>query len=116
MDNVKVGDKVTQLTITGSYSQYMISQSNSLVKLPDSIDPIKAVSLILGYVTTYQMLTRIIKIKKGSVVLMHGAGGVVGTALMQLCRNMGLKMYGTASYQDREVLLQYDCVPIDYKN
>ena len=48
VDNVKVGDKVTQLTITGSYSQYMISQSNSLVKLPDSIDPIKAVSLILA--------------------------------------------------------------------
>ena len=62
------------------------------------------------------MLTRLINIKRGSIALIHGAGGVVGTALMQLGKNMGLKMYGTASYQDIEVLLQYGCVPIDYKN
>ena len=53
---------------------------------PDRLDPGEAVSLVLSYVTAYQMLHRIVKIKEGDSILVHGAGGAVGTAILQLGR------------------------------
>ncbi|HPN33371.1 MAG TPA: zinc-binding dehydrogenase [bacterium] len=51
--------------------------------VPDGLDPAEAVSLILSYVT---MLQRIAQVKKGQRILVHGAGGAVGTAVLQLAK------------------------------
>ena len=73
----RVGDRVCDLTIIGSYSEYICVSESHLVPVPDSIDPGEGVSLVLTYVTAYQMLHRVAKVETGQNILVHGAGGAV---------------------------------------
>jgi len=112
----KIGQMVADLTIIGSYSEYICLHAHRLTPVPDGIDPVEAVSLILSYVTAYQMLHRVAKVKKKQTVLVHGAGGAVGTAMLQLGRNLDLKIYGTASKSKHDLVSELGAIPIDYKN
>ncbi len=58
-----------------------------------------APSLILTYVTAYQMLHRTVKIQRGQRILVHGTDGAVGIALLQLDKLLDLELYGTGSVQ-----------------
>jgi NADPH:quinone reductase len=111
-----VGQMVAGLTIIGAYSEYVIIPADRLIPVPDQVDHAEAVALILTYVTAYQMLTRSAGIKAGQSILIHGAGGAVGGALMQLGSLLNLKMYGTASKAQHDYLREFGCMPIDYKN
>lgn len=110
-----VGDKVAELTVIGSYSEYMVLSADRLIRVPQNVDTAEAVSLILTYVTAYQMLTRSAKVQQGDSVLIHGAGGAVGRALLELGAVLNLRMYGTASKSQHDLLRSLTCVPIDYK-
>ena len=109
------GDKVADMTVIGAYSEYICVPENRLIHLPDKVDPAEAVSTILSYVTAYQMLHRIAKIKKGQKILVHGAGGAVGLAMLQLGKLMNLEMYGTASSSKHQLISGYGAKPIDYR-
>ena len=110
------GDKVADMTVIGAYSEYICLPENRLIHLPDKVDPAEAVSTILSYVTAYQMLHRIAKIKKGQKILVHGAGGAVGLAMLQLGKLMDLEMYGTASKSKHDMIKAAGAIPIDYKS
>jgi NADPH:quinone reductase-like Zn-dependent oxidoreductase len=111
---LRIGQKVADLTIWGSYSEYMLRPADSLVPVPDSIKAEDAVSLVLSYVTAYQMLHRVAKIQRGQSILVHGAGGAVGTALLQLAKLHEVTIYGTASAGKRELVKKLGAVHIDY--
>ena len=51
-----VGQRVADLTVVGAYSEYICLPASRLTPVPDSLDPAEVVSLILSYVTAYQML------------------------------------------------------------
>jgi NADPH2:quinone reductase len=76
----------------------------------------EAVSLVLNYVTAYQMLHRSAKARPGQSVLIHGAAGGVGSALLQLGRLAGLKTYGTCSSRGASAVSDLGGVPIDYQH
>jgi NADPH2:quinone reductase len=80
------------------------------------LDPAEAVSLILNYVTAYQMLHRSVKVGPGQRVLIHGAAGGVGTALLQLGRLARVEMYGTCSARTAATVSDLGGMPIDYQN
>lgn len=111
----KEGDYVAALTVYGGYAEYITLQAEELVLLPPTLDPATAVALILNYVTAYQMLHRTARVKEGDKVLITGASGGVGSALLQLGKLAGLQMYGTASAQNHHLLTKHGAVPIDYK-
>ena len=71
---------------------------------------------MLNYTTAYQLIHRIAKMKEVESVLIHGAGGGVGTAALQLGKIAGLKMYGTASKAKHELVRELGGIPIDYRN
>lgn len=112
----RVGQKVADLTVIGAYSEYICLPENRLTLVPDGLDPAEAVSLVLSYVTAYQMLHRVAKVKESQRILVHGAGGAVGTAMLQLGKLLDLKMYGTASKSKHEVVARLGATPIDYKS
>ena len=112
----KIGNKVADLTVTGSYTEYICLPETSLTPVPEDIDDGEAVSLVLSYMTAYQMLTRMANVKAGQTILVHGAGGAVGTALLQLAGEMKVKAYGTGSSTKQELIEKLGAVPIDYKN
>jgi NADPH2:quinone reductase len=74
------------------------------------------VSLVLNYITAYQMLHRSAKIRAGWRVLIHGASGGVGSALMQLGRLAALEMYGTCSSRTASAVSDLGGTPIDYRD
>ena len=110
-----LGQHVGALTVRGAYSQFANLPAELLVPVPDSLDPAEAVCLILNYVTAYQMLHRVAKVSSVQSILIHGAAGGVGTALLQLGALQKLTMYGTASSSKLDIIVSNGGIPIDYK-
>jgi len=111
----KPGDWVTALTMIGGYSQFIVLPESELLRVPAGLDPAEAVSLVLNYTTAYQLIHRIAKLHRGESVLIHGAGGGVGTAALQLGSLAGLKMFGTASKSKHDLVTALGGIPIDYR-
>jgi NADPH:quinone reductase-like Zn-dependent oxidoreductase len=111
---VAEGDRVAALTGHGGYAESIYLGQEHLVRVPTTLDIAEAVTLILNYVTAYQMLHRSAQVTTGDKVLMIGASGGVGTALLELGRLAGLTMYGTASPSKHDVLTALGATPIDY--
>jgi NADPH:quinone reductase-like Zn-dependent oxidoreductase len=117
-DGVKsfaLGQRVAALTMIGGYSRYSVVPANHLVPVQPNLDPAEAVSLVLNYVTAYQMLYRVAQAKKGRRILIQSAAGGVGTAALQLGRIAGLEMYGTASKAKHGLVTTLGATPIDYR-
>ena len=113
---VSVGDRVGVLTVVGGYTEYLYWKSDRLIPVPKaSLDPAEAVILILNYVVAYQSLHRVAKVKEGDKVLIIGASGGIGTALLQLGKLASLKMYAIASKSKHPLLSEYGATPIDYR-
>ena len=112
--NVIPGDRVAALTGHGGYAEYIYLGEEHLVHVPTTLDPAETVTLVLNYVSAYQMLHRTAKVKAGDKVLIIGASGGVGTALLQLGKLAHLTMYGTASRSKHGVLTELGATPIDY--
>jgi len=113
--NLRVGQRVAALTMIGGYSRFTNVPAAHLVPVPDGLDPAEAVSLILNYVTAYQMLHRVAQLRSGQRLLVHSAAGGVGTATLQLGKIAGLDMFGTASKPKHPLLTDLGAVPIDYR-
>jgi len=113
-----IGQIVTALAVVGGYSEYIFMSSKDLVAVPVGLDPADVVSLVLNYVTAYQMLHRCAHIKSGESILINGgAAGGVGTALLQLGKLVNLdKMFGTASAEKHGIVSDLGGIPIDYKS
>lgn len=107
---------VAALPIHGAYTEFICLPQRELVPVPAGLDAAESVSLILNYVTAYQMLHRSAKVKSGQSVLIHGAAGGVGTALLQLGRLVDLEMYGTCSSRTASIVSELGGIPIDYKD
>ena len=109
------GAMVADLSVVGGYSQYAIRPSRFLVPVPDGIDPAEAVCIPLAYLTAFQMLTRCRKLPSGATILVIGASGTVGTALLDLARHLGLRAIGTSSAANLAVIERFGAAAIDYR-
>ncbi len=116
VSDIEPGRMVAALPITGAYAEYVCLPQRELVPVPPGLDPAEAVSLVLNYITAYQMLHRSARVVPGRRVLIHGASGGVGTALLQLGRLAGLEMYGTCSSRGASVVSELGGAPIDYRD
>lgn len=114
--SVRPDQLVAALTVIGGYSDFICIQKDALVSLPEGVKPEEAASIVLNYATAYQMLHRYAKVRKGEVILVHGAAGGVGTALLQLGKLADLKIFGTASLPKHPYLSSQNATPINYRN
>ena len=112
---LQVGQRVAALTMMGGYARYTTVPAAHLVPVPDGLDPGEAVSLVLNYVTAYQMIHRVAKLRAGQRMLVHSAAGGVGTAALELGKILGLTMYGTASKAKHPLLANLGATAIDYR-
>jgi NADPH:quinone reductase-like Zn-dependent oxidoreductase len=111
---VAVGDRVGALTVVGGYTEYLYWKSDRLIPVPTTLDPAEAVTLILNYIVAYQTLHRSANVKAGDKVLIIGASGGIGTALLQLGKLTNLTLYGIASKSKHHILTEHGATPIDY--
>jgi len=116
VSGIEPGQIVAAMPISGAYAEFVCLPERELVPVPSGLDAGEAVSLVLNYITAYQMLHRSAKVRPGRRVLIHGAAGGVGTALLQLGRVAGLEMYGTCSSRGASAVSDLGGTPIDYRS
>lgn len=109
------GDIICALSILRGYAEFALLEEDELINVPDGLNEEEAVAVILNYVTAYQMLHREAKVKPGQAVFFTGASGGVGSALLQLGRLAGLKMYGLCSAKKVDLVRKNGGIPIDYE-
>ncbi|MFB3908906.1 MAG: medium chain dehydrogenase/reductase family protein [Candidatus Eisenbacteria bacterium] len=110
------GQTVVAMPIHGAYAEFVCLPQEELVVVPPGLDAAEAVSLVLNYITAHQMMHRSAKVERGQRVLIHGAAGGVGTALLQLGLLADLEMYGTCSSRGASVVSGLGGIPIDYRD
>ena len=111
-----VGDRIGALTVWGADAESVCVPEAGAVEVPENLDPAEVVSLVFTYMTAYQVLHRVAKVKSGETLLVHGAAGRVGTAVLELGAVAGLRLYGTASAGDLAAVERLGAVAIDYRN
>ena len=113
---LRVGDRVGALTVWGADAERVCVPEANAVEVPEDLDPAEVLGLVFTHMTAYQLLHRTAKVKHGETVLVHGAAGRVGTAVLELGAVAGLRMYGTCSARDRAAVERLGAVAIDYRN
>jgi NADPH2:quinone reductase len=116
VSGIDPGVTVAALPIHGAYAEFVCLSPRELVPVPAGLDPSEAVSLVLNYVTAYQMLHRSVHVRRGQRVLIHGAAGGVGTALLQLGGLAGLEMHATCSPRSAPAVSELGGIPMDYQH
>ena len=84
----KKGDRVVSLVGGGSYAEYAVAYSNHLMRIPDSVSFEEAACICESYITAFLNVFMIGEFKDGQTALLHGGGGGVNTAAIQLCRSL----------------------------
>src|SRR5436190_8812294 len=80
----QLGDRVADLTVIGSDAAYRTLRADHLTRVPAGVDVAEAAAMILSWTTAYQLLYRAARVQPGQRVLVHGAAGAVGQALLVL--------------------------------
>ena len=111
ISGIELGQIVAAMPISGAYAEFVCLPQRELVPVPPGLDAGEAVSLVLNYVTAYQMMHRSAEVGPNQRVLIHGAADGVGSAPLQLGRLAGLKMYGTCSSQTASAVSDLGGIP-----
>jgi NADPH:quinone reductase len=109
------GDHVADMTVVGSNATYRTLRADRLSRVPAGVDAAEAATLILSWTTAYQLLHRAAIVERGQRVLVHGAAGAVGQALLVLGRLAGLELWGAARSKDAVLVRELGATPIDYQ-
>lgn len=110
-----IGDRVADMTVIGSNARYRTLAADRAVRVPSVLDPAEAVTLVLSWMTAHQLLHRAARVSRGQRVLIQGAAGAVGQALVALGRIAGLTMWGTARAEHADLVRSLGATPIDYE-
>ena len=111
----QLGDRVADMTVLGSNAAYRTLQASHLTPVPAGVDAAEAATLILSWMTAYQLLHRAAQVQRGQRVLVHGAAGAVGQALLVLGSMTGLELWGGAHGKHAALIREFGATPIDYK-
>src|SRR5215468_5042078 len=112
----QVGDRVGDMTVLGSNATYRTLRADDLTRVPAGLDAAEAAALILSWTTAYQLLHRTARVQRGQRVLVQGAAGAVGQALLALGRMAGLELRGTARGEHAALIRELGATPIDYQH
>lgn len=99
--DLKAGDRVAYAGIQGSYAEYATVPASRLVKVPDALDFNDAAAAMLQGMTAHYLSHSTYKIKAGETALVHAAAGGVGALLVQMCKQIGARVIGTAGSREK---------------
>jgi len=102
--SVKVGDRVAWSSIQGSYAEFSTVPADKLVKIPQGVSDQQAAATMLQGMTAQYLCYSTYPVKSGNTVLVHAAAGGVGLLLVQMCHNLGARVIGTVSTEEKAKL------------
>jgi NADPH2:quinone reductase len=100
----KPGDHVAYSNVVGSYAEYAAVPAEKLVKVPSGISDEQAAAAMLQGMTAHYLVHSTYALKKGETALIHAAAGGVGLLLVQMAKNLGARVIGTAGTEEKAKL------------
>jgi NADPH2:quinone reductase len=98
---VAVGDRVIVKMRHGAYCDEAVVTPSQLTALPSTFDYAEGATFLAGHGTAYHALIDRGQIKKGEVLLVHGAGGGVGLAAVEMGKLLGATVIAAASSEEK---------------
>jgi NADPH:quinone reductase len=102
--SLKAGDRVAYTGVLGSYAEYAAVPADRLVKVPAGITDQQAAAAMLQGMTAQYLVHTTYPLKKGETALIHAAAGGVGLLLVQMAKNLGARVIGTAGSDEKAKL------------
>jgi NADPH2:quinone reductase len=102
--SVKAGDRVAYSNVVGTYAEYAAVPAERLVHVPDKITDQQAAAAMLQGMTAHYLSHTTHQLKQGDTVLIHAAAGGVGLLLVQMAKNIGARVIGTAGSEEKAKL------------
>jgi NADPH:quinone reductase len=115
VSDFELGDRVADMTVVGSNAAYRTLRAKDLARVPAGVDSAEAAALILSWTTAHQLLHRAARVQAGQSVLVQGAAGAVGQALLTLGKMAGLELWGTARREHAALVRKLGATSIDYQ-
>lgn len=100
----KPGDRVLAAPFFGGYTDRLVAREEHVVALPDEVCFESATALPVQYATAYQLVHVTARLSKAETVFIHSAAGGVGLALVDLCRQVGARIFGAAGTEKHAFL------------
>ena len=116
-DDRILGKRVLAFTRFGGYAEHVCTQVHACIVIDDKPAP-ELLALCTQGVTAYYMANYLSPVRPGDKVLIHAAGGGVGTLLIQLCKAVGAYVIAKVGSPEKEALvgqLEADLI-VNYKN
>lgn len=112
----KPGDRVFGLIPGGGYAQYAVIHEEMAMRIPDKLSFEQAAAIPEVFLTSYQALVWLAELKPAEYILIHAGASGVGTAAIQLAREIGAKIIITASSEKHFICKELGAdLLIDYK-
>lgn len=107
VDGFRIGDAVWSNSLghdgrQGSFAEYVVVSQDRLYPLPDGADPVETVAVLHAAATAYLGLFREARLRCGETVVVSGAGGAVGTTVVQLAAAAGAHVLAKARAEDAD--------------
>src|SRR6266852_5308792 len=102
--SLKPGDRVAYTGIMGAYAEYSAVPADRLVRVPSGITDQQAAAAMLQGMTAHYLLCGSYPLKKGETTLIHASAGGVGLLLVQMAKNIGARVIGTAGSEEKAKL------------
>ena len=117
VEGFQVGQRVVGMMRTGGQATHVVTEVNRVIPIPDEMTLEAAASMPVTYITAHHMLHHLGNLKPTDSVLIHGGGGGVGTAALQLCKWAGVaNVWSTASSAKADIIQSYGATAIDRHN
>ncbi|WP_338827755.1 NADPH:quinone oxidoreductase family protein [Bradyrhizobium sp. 27S5] len=98
---VVVGDKVIVKMRFGAYCDETVAVPSQLVPVPSTFDYAEGATFLAAHGTAYHALIDRGQIQPGEVLLVHGAGGGVGLAAVEIGKLLGATVIAAASSEEK---------------
>jgi len=102
--SVKVGDHVAWTGLLGSYAEYAAVAADRLVPVPQGVSDREAAAAMLQGMTAHYLSHDTYPLQRGETALVHAAAGGVGLLLVQMAHNIGARVIGTVSTEEKAKL------------
>jgi putative PIG3 family NAD(P)H quinone oxidoreductase len=89
------GDHAMALLAGGGYAERVVVPAGQLMRVPDGMDLVTAAAVPEVFLTAWQSLSRLTRLAEGETMLVHAAASGVGTAAIQVARELGARAIGT---------------------
>lgn len=112
----QVGDRVCGLLDGGGYAEYAVIHQDLALPIPEGMDMATAAAVPEVFMTAYQALVWLADVQPGEQVLIHAGASGVGTAAIQIAREIGADVCVTASAAKHPLCLQLGATTVvDYR-